>query len=82
MGLKNDVDQAAALVDDFDFHVSEQCFEHGECHLLQPFIAAGKPVFEAEYVLPTSAFCPQARAQQISAIKKKVELDAWRELCP
>ena len=82
VGLKNNVAQIEELVGDFDFHVSEQCFEHMECEKLLPFIKAGKPVFEAEYTLPTSAFCPQAKMLQISAIKKMVTLDTWREVCP
>ena len=82
VGLKNNVAQIEELVEDFDFHVSEQCFEHMECDRLMPFINAGKPVFEAEYALPTTAFCPQAKMLKISAIKKMVALDAWREVCP
>jgi hypothetical protein len=82
VGLKNNTAQVEELVGDFDFHVSEQCFEHMECDKLMPFINAGKPVFEAEYVLPTSAFCADAKTRRISAIKKMVALDAWREVCP
>ncbi len=49
VGLKNDLDQVAALVDAFDFAVNEQCHEYDECAQLKPFLAAGKPVFVAEY---------------------------------
>lgn len=49
VALKNDLDQVAALVGDFDFAVNEQCHEYAECNQLRPFIAAGKPVFNAEY---------------------------------
>lgn len=49
VGLKNDLDQVSSLVDYFDFSVNEQCHEYGECELLTPFIANGKPVFNAEY---------------------------------
>lgn len=49
VGLKNDLDQVAALVAEFDFALNEQCHFYDECHLLQPFVAAGKPVFVAEY---------------------------------
>jgi hypothetical protein len=62
--------------------VNEQCFEHDECHLLEPSLAAGKAVFEAEYGLPLSAFCAKARAAGMSAIRKREILDAWREACP
>ncbi len=81
VGLKNDVEQAADLSSDFDFHVSEQCFEFQECHLLESFIAKGKPVFEAEYVLPLASFCPEAVQRRISAIRKRNDLDAYREAC-
>lgn len=49
VGLKNDLEQIAELVDDFDFSVNEQCHEFDECDALLPFIEAGKPVFNAEY---------------------------------
>ena len=49
VGLKNDLDQLAELVDDFDFAVNEQCHEFDECEALAPFVDSGKPVFNAEY---------------------------------
>lgn len=52
VALKNDLDQIAELVDYFDFSVNEQCHEFDECDALQPFIDAGKPVFNAEYADP------------------------------
>lgn len=44
-----DVDQAAELVSDFDFTINEECNAYDECDGLTLFIAAGKPVFNAEY---------------------------------
>lgn len=49
VGLKNDLDQIGTLVEYFDFAVNEQCHEFDECDRLQPFVDAGKPVFNAEY---------------------------------
>jgi hypothetical protein len=49
IALKNDIEQAADLADDFDFSVNEQCHEYDECDGLAVFINAGKPVFNAEY---------------------------------
>ena len=49
VALKNDVDQARELESYFDLQVNEQRHEFEECELLSPFIAAGKPVFNAEY---------------------------------
>lgn len=49
IGLKNNVDQLAALEPDFDFAVNEQCNEYAECGGYRVFIAKNKPVFNAEY---------------------------------
>jgi hypothetical protein len=80
-GLKNDLDQAAALQPDFDWALNEQCYQYKECDRLQPFLAAGKAVFVAEYSLDTSAFCAQANAAGIMALRKRLALDAWRQTC-
>jgi hypothetical protein len=48
---------------------------------LVPFIATGKPVFHAEYDVPTSAFCQQTTALGFSSIRKKLDLGAWLETC-
>ena len=49
MGLKNDLGQIAGLIEFYDFQVNEQCHEYDECAVLDAFITAGKPVFNAEY---------------------------------
>jgi hypothetical protein len=82
IGLKNDLDQVAQLLPSFDFAIDEQCAEYDECAELEPFIAAGKAVFEAEYNLPLSAFCAQSDALGFSAILKDTALDATRQACP
>ncbi len=81
VGLKNDLTQIPQLVPHFEFSVNEQCAEFDECPLLVPFIAAGKPVFHAEYDVPTSAFCEQTTALGFSSIRKQLDLGAWRETC-
>ena len=81
VALKNDLDQVAALEPDFDFAVVEQCFEYDECERLAPFVAAGKPVLVAEYGLPRSAFCREARAAGLMAVRKRLALGAWRRPC-
>ena len=81
IGLKNDLGQIPELVDTFDFAVVEQCAEFDECEELLPFLDRDKPVFHAEYDLPTSAFCAQSRRLGLSSIRKRLELDAWRETC-
>lgn len=81
VALKNDLNQVAELEPYFDFAVNEQCFQYNECDMLKPFITAGKPVFHVEYSLDTSAFCGQAKALGFSSMRKRVDLDAWRQPC-
>ena len=81
IGLKNDLDQVADLVDHFDFAINEECFQYQECHLLAPFVDAGKAVFTAEYELDPADFCPDARSAGFSSIRKRPTLDAWRHPC-
>ncbi|MEU3609260.1 endo alpha-1,4 polygalactosaminidase [Streptomyces sp. NPDC035033] len=81
VGLKNDLDQIPELLGDFDFAVNEQCAQYDECHLLTPFVAAGKPVFHAEYELTPRQFCAEARELGLSSMQKRYELGAWRRPC-
>ena len=81
VGLKNDLGQTRALVNDFDFAVVEQCFAFGECSRTQPFIRAAKPVFEAEYELTPARFCARARHLGLSAMRKRVGLNSYRIAC-
>jgi hypothetical protein len=74
VALKNDSRQVRQLVGSFDFAVVEECFQYEECDLFEPFVEAGKAVFEAEYELPTAKFCAQAEALGFAAIRKDVEL--------
>ncbi|MBN1440155.1 MAG: endo alpha-1,4 polygalactosaminidase [Anaerolineales bacterium] len=85
IGLKNDAEQAEALAADFDFALTEDCFDQGWCGLTLPFLQNGKAVFDAEYTdtgITPETFCPQAKALGIQAILKHRELDAWRQACP
>ena len=81
VGLKNDLEQVPALVGSFDFAVNEQCAEYSECDALAPFVRAGKAVFHAEYDLTTAAFCPTSRRLRLSSVRKRLDLDAWRQTC-
>jgi hypothetical protein len=86
VGLKNDVDQIPALVDHFDFAVNEQCHEFDECELNQPFIDAGKPVFNAEYasqfVDDPNEVCATARELGLRTLILPLDLDgAFRISC-
>lgn len=74
IGLKNDLDQIEALVDDFDWALNEQCFEYEECDLLLPFIEADKAVFGVEYEGDPADYCPQAVAMDFSWLTKTYDL--------
>ena len=80
-GLKNDLAQIPALVDDFDFAINEQCWQYNECRRLRPFSQAGKAVFNVEYRLDRSEFCDEATERGFGAIRKRFSLRAWRRPC-
>ncbi len=75
VGLKNDVAQAADLQPYFDWALNEQCFQYNECHLLLPFVQAGKAVFGAEYKGDPADFCPTANQLGYSWLKLDQDLD-------
>ncbi len=82
VGLKNDLEQIPELVDYFDFHVSEQCHEFDECDTLTPFIEAGKPVLNAEYLEKFSddpserqVLCETANNSKLSTLVLPLDLD-------
>lgn len=82
VALKNDLDQIPALVDYFDFAVNEQCHEFDECETNDPFIDAGKPVFNAEYaarfvddIEQQQAMCTAARARNLRTLVLPLDLD-------
>ena len=81
VGLKNDLDQVRELEPYFDWALSEECFQYQECHLLSPFLNAGKAVLEVEYKLDPAKFCAQANSMNINAMRKNLDLDASRTPC-
>ncbi len=81
VGLKNDLDQVPDLEASFDWALVEECFEFDECERLLPFVEAGKAVFGVEYDLEPAAFCARANAYDFDWLKKRLELDAYREAC-
>jgi len=89
VALKNNLPQIPVLLKYFDFAVDEQCFQYADCttsqngsYGLDQFTRAGKAVFDIEYSLNTSQFCPAARRDHINALRKHLSLDAWRQACP
>ena len=85
IGLKNDPDQMADLVSDFDWALTEDCYDQGWCESASPFLQAGKAVFAAEYTDTGVDFkqaCAQLPQAGFSLILKDRQLSAWREVCP
>jgi hypothetical protein len=81
VGLKNDLGQANDLQPYFDFAINEQCWQYNECNYPPPGLRAwpgtyGKAVFNVEYKLATSKFCPQANSPSynFNSILKNVNL--------
>jgi hypothetical protein len=81
VGLKNDIDQASALVSHFDWALNEQCNEYGECSSLTSFINAGKAVFGVEYTGSASSFCPAMVSAKMSWLLKDLDLGAGGTQC-
>jgi hypothetical protein len=82
VGLKNDLDQIGELVEYYDFAVNEQCHEFEECDRLQPFIDAGKPVFNAEYATQfvdepatRDQMCTESLDQDLRTLVLPLDLD-------
>lgn len=82
VGLKNDLDQIESLMEYFDFAVNEQCYEFDECDLLEPFLAADKAVFNAEYddsyvddESSRSEICAASHSSGMSTLVLPVDLD-------
>jgi hypothetical protein len=72
---KNDPDQVRTLEPDFDGALVEQCNQYRECSAFRPYLAAGKPVLDAEYRLPTSRFCRRASRMGIMAARYNLALN-------
>jgi len=85
IGLKNASDMAADVLPHYDFAIAEDCFVQGWCADLLPFIAAGRPVFAAEYTdtgVDFQAACAWGREHGFSFILKDRDLTASRRTCP
>jgi hypothetical protein len=79
---KNDVEQIPQLLPYFDGALNEQCNQYKECttaqtgsYGLDQYVAAGKPVFNAEYKLTTSAFCAADNAANFNGVRFSINLD-------
>jgi hypothetical protein len=75
---KNDGEQTPELEPYFDGALSEQCNQYRECEDFEPYLAAGKPVLNAEYRLPTSRFCAADEAAGITGARYNLALNGRR----
>lgn len=85
IGMKNNNQQVAYLVDYFDFALLEDCTVYGECADFLPFIEQGKAVFQVEYTDNFSSideFCEIPVRNHFFGLLKHRNLDAWVDLCP
>ncbi|GEM84899.1 endo alpha-1,4 polygalactosaminidase [Meiothermus hypogaeus] len=85
IGLKNTTELLSQLINDFDFLVTEECFDQGWCNQTRPMVQAGKPVLNIEYtdtrIKSASQFCGNTLGLGIFSILKRRELDGWVEEC-
>lgn len=76
---KNDLNQTADLVSHFDGILNEECHRFsGDCDYLAPYLAAHKPVWNAEYSdfgQTTGSFCSQDVASGIIGALFNQDLD-------
>ncbi len=75
---KNDGEQTPELLSYFDGALSEQCNEYRECADFQPYLAAGKPVLNAEYKLAPRRFCAADEALGIMGGRYNLALNGKR----
>lgn len=79
---KNDNAQIPKLLPYFDGALNEQCNQYKECTVAQngsygydQYVAAGKPVFQAEYSLSTAKFCSADNAADFNGVRFDINLD-------
>jgi hypothetical protein len=72
---KNDGEQTPQLESYFDGALTEQCNQYSECADFDPYLAAGKPVLNAEYKLPTKRFCASDNAAGIMGARYNLALN-------
>ena len=75
---KNDPDQASQLEPYFDGELDEECNRYSECSAFAPYLAAGKPVLDAEYTQDgetTARFCAADEKLGIMGALYSIDLD-------
>lgn len=93
-GLKNSLAIIPDVVSVVHFAVNEECAAYKECSAMQPFVAAGKPVFHIEYPAAAGSsagvatqakrdkLCkPKGGEKGFSTVIKTYDLDGWTQSC-
>ena len=73
--VRHAMDVAGKLEPYFDGVLDEQCNQYHECSAFQPYLAAGKPVLNAEYKLTTSQFCAMDQRMGIMGARYNLALN-------
>lgn len=89
VALKNDLGQVGQLLAYYDLALNEECHVYEECWALEPFVAAGKPVLNAEYTetkneaqAQSVTLCQQAQEEGLRTLILPLDLDdAFRVSC-
>jgi hypothetical protein len=72
---KNDPAQAHQLESHFDGVLDEQCNQYNECSSFKPYLAAHKPVLNAEYDMPSARFCAADNRAGIMGARYALDLN-------
>jgi hypothetical protein len=75
---KNDGEQTSQLQPYFDGALTEQCNQYRECADFEPYLAAGKPVLNAEYAKKTAKFCAADEAAGVMGVRFAKSLNGKR----
>jgi hypothetical protein len=75
---KNDGEQTAEQESSFDGALTEQCNQYHECEDFHAYLAAGKPVLNAEYKVKTSKFCAADEAAGMMGARFALSLNGKR----
>ena len=90
LGLKNAGEIIPQVLGMMQWAVNEQCGQYGECDTWQPFVEAGKPVFNIEYpdgapnvaAQKVNSICGNSDAKGFETVLKEMDLNDWVEACP
>lgn len=75
--LKNGAGPLVAAMEPYtDAALNEQCNQYSECSFYKVFINHGKAVFQVEYKLLPSRFCPNDNTRDYDGLKKRPALHA------